>query len=208
MDLKAFPLGSLQTNCYVLSNNGKALVVDPGGDPSPVLEYLKSSGLTLDRILVTHLHFDHTGGCSALSDATGAKIYASSDDDVLMDSELGRGGFMGTPVNDPFEYENISEGEENFIGLECKILATPGHSPGSLTFYFPEAELAFVGDLVFKRSVGRTDFPGGDSEQLMNSVIQKIFPLPGNTALLSGHGAMTTNDEEKTHNPFFSGVEI
>lgn len=208
MDLKAFPLGALNTNCFVLSNEGKAIVIDPGGDPAPVIEYLESAGLELDRILITHIHFDHTGGCRALSDATGAKVYANPADKALLDTELGKGGMMDFPINDPFEFEEISEGEEKFIGLECKIYATPGHSPGSLTYYFPEAEIAFVGDLIFKRSVGRTDFDGGDSEQLMNSVIQKIFPLPGNTALLSGHGAMTTNDEEKTHNPFFSGVDI
>lgn len=208
MDLKAFPLGALQTNCYVLSNNGKALVIDPGGDPAPVLDYLKTNGLELDRILVTHIHFDHTGGCRALSDATGATVYASPDDASLLNGEIGKGGMMGFPVNEPFEYKEITEGEETFIGLTCKILATPGHSQGSLTFYFPEAEIAFVGDLIFKNSVGRTDFPGGDSEQLMNSVVQKIFPLPGNTSLLSGHGPMTTNEEEKIHNPFFSGVEI
>lgn len=208
MEIKAFPLGALQTNCYVLSNNGKAVAVDPGGDPAPVLDYLERSGLELECILVTHLHFDHTGGCKALGDATGAKIYACPVDNYLLDTEVGRGGMMGFPVNDTFEYEELHEGDNKFIDLDCKVLATPGHTPGSLTFYFPEAEAAFVGDLVFRRSIGRTDFPGGDMDQLKNSVAQKIFTLPGKTALLSGHGPMTTSEDEKNHNPFLSGMAI
>ena len=208
MEIRVFPLGPLETNCYVVVNDKKALVIDPGGDPAQVIQYLKQSGVELDRILNTHLHFDHTYGNQSLAEATGKTIYASPDDLVLMDTEVGRGGLMGLPTVTPFENEDITEGETEFIGLECKVFATPGHTPGSLTFYFPELKTAFVGDLIFRRSIGRTDFPYGDTEQLMQSVKEKIFSLPEDTELRSGHGSVTSVSEEKNHNPFFSGMQV
>lgn len=208
MEIRVFPLGPLETNCYVVVNDKKALVIDPGGDPAPILGYLERGGIELDRILNTHLHFDHIYGNQPLAEATGKTIYASPDDLILMETEVGRGGLMGFPTVTPFETENITEGETELIGLECKIFATPGHTPGSLTFYFPELKSAFVGDLIFRRSIGRTDFPYGNTEQLMQSVKEKIFSLPEDTELLSGHGPATSAGDEKNHNPFFSGMQI
>lgn len=204
MDIKTFPLGPLQTNCYLLAGETEAVAIDPGGDPSPVLEYLNDNGITLTHILNTHLHFDHTAGNKALSDATGAPVLCNKQDAYLLDSWLGKGGDMGLPLIDPFTWDGIEPGSQSFAGLECEIFHTPGHSEGSLTFYFPEAKTAFVGDLIFYRSIGRTDFPGGDLEVLKQSVKDKIFTLPKDTTLLSGHGPETTVGDEENHNPFFS----
>ncbi|GAB6125920.1 MBL fold metallo-hydrolase [Humidesulfovibrio idahonensis] len=203
MRITSYPLGPLDTNCHILDHQGQALAVDPGGDPADVLEFLQAEKLTLAHILITHLHFDHIYGCAALSKATGAPVLAPAADAYLLDTELGRGGVYGFPVVEPFDYAPLAEGPARFLGLECRCLATPGHTPGSFSFYFPAAKAAFVGDLIFYRSVGRTDFPGGSSDDLKKSVQEKIFTLPGETALYSGHGLDTSVADEKTHNPFF-----
>jgi len=205
MEIKTFPIGPLQTNCYVLAGDTEAVTIDPGGEPSVVLAYLKENGLTLTHILNTHLHFDHTYGNKALSEATGAPILSCADDAYLLKSELGMGGTMGLPPVDPYETQTIAPGEMTFAGFSCKIFHTPGHSSGSLTYYFPEAKAAFVGDLIFYRSIGRTDFPGGDLEALKTAVREHIFTLPPETLLLSGHGPETTVGDEINHNPFFAG---
>ncbi|WP_031480513.1 MBL fold metallo-hydrolase [Maridesulfovibrio frigidus] len=207
MDIKVFGLGPLETNCYVIVNDNKAVVIDPGGDPAQVLEFLKKTGVKLDRILNTHLHFDHIHGNSELATATGTTIYASDLGLPVLDTPVGNGSMIGVQVP-AFESEDIATGTTEIIGLECTVLATPGHAPGSLTFYFPALETAFVGDLIFRRSIGRTDFPGGDTALLQRSVQEQIFTLPGNTALLSGHGPATSVSEEKIHNPFFSNVQF
>jgi hydroxyacylglutathione hydrolase len=203
MRITSYPLGPLETNCFVLDHQGQALAVDPGGDPAKVLDFLRAEKLTLAHILITHLHFDHIYGCAALAKATGAPVLAPSADAYLLETELGRGGVYGFPVVEPFDYAPLTEGPARFLDLECQCLTTPGHTPGSFSFYFPAAKAAFVGDLVFYRSVGRTDFPGGSSEALKTSVEDKIFTLPGETALFPGHGQETTVAAEKTHNPFF-----
>ncbi len=204
MEIKTFPLGPLQTNCFVLAGDKEAVAIDPGGDPTEVLNYLKANGLTLTHILNTHLHFDHTYGNKALADATGAPILCGDDDLSLLDSWLGKGGDMGLPLVDMYTPQTVAPGEHSFAGFACTVFHTPGHSTGSLTFYFPEAKAAFVGDLIFYRSIGRTDFPGGDLDVLKSSVTDYIFTLPSDTLLLSGHGQQTTAGDEKNHNPFFS----
>lgn len=203
MEIKTFPLGPLQTNCYVLAGETEAVAVDPGGNPAKVLDYLSANNLKLTHILNTHLHFDHTYGNKALADATGAPILCCKDDLYLLESELGLGGTFGLPLVDTYTPQTVAPGEHSFAGFACTIFHTPGHSSGSLTFYFPEANAAFVGDLIFYRSIGRTDFPGGDMNVLKASVKESIFTLPPDTLLLSGHGPETTAGDELNHNPFF-----
>ncbi|WP_243543906.1 MBL fold metallo-hydrolase [Pseudodesulfovibrio tunisiensis] len=205
MEISLFPLGPLETNCYVLANGTEAVVVDPGGDPAPVLAHVEKHGLTVTHILNTHLHFDHTYGNKALAEATGAPILASGEDAYLLEDGLGRGGVMGLPTVPEYAFQAIEPGEFTFAGAGCTVFATPGHSAGSLTFHFPEAGVAFVGDLIFYRSIGRTDFAGGDLDRLKESVRRHIFTLPPETVLYSGHGPETTAGDEMNHNPFFTG---
>ncbi len=192
MDVRVFPLGPLSTNCFAASNNGEAIIVDPGGNPQPVLDYLAQSGLTLTHILDTHLHCDHIYGNEALRLATGAPILASEADRFLLDTPVGGGGLMGLPMVESFDFQGLRPGK------------TSGHTPGSLSFFFPAAKVVFVGDLIFQRSIGRTDFPGGDLDALMDSVRAKIFTLPADTVIYPGHGPATSVGQEKAHNPFFS----
>ena len=203
MRITPFPLGPIDTNCYVLDHGGRALAVDPGGDPAEVVDFLKAESLPLEHILITHMHFDHIGGCAALSRATGAPVSAPATDAYLLDTEIGRGGTFGFPAVAPFAYTPLPEGETSFIGLTCVCLSTPGHTAGSFSYYFPQAAACFVGDLVFYRSVGRTDFPGGSEDALDQSVRERIFTLPGATTLYPGHGVETSVDAERTHNPHF-----
>lgn len=204
MDIRTFPLGPLETNCYVAVAARTALAVDVGGEPSAVARFLRDNGLSLEAVLVTHLHCDHLYGVGELAGDFGAPVYAAAADAPLLENDLGRGGLMGLPRVPEFTWEPITPGERTFLGQPCKILATPGHSPGSLSYYFPEAGVVFVGDLLFYRSIGRTDFMGGDYDQLMASVRERIFTLPDETAVYSGHGPATTIGDEKRHNPFFS----
>jgi glyoxylase-like metal-dependent hydrolase (beta-lactamase superfamily II) len=206
MNVTTLVLGPLGTNTYLCSRNGEAVVVDPGGEPSEVLERLRADDLKLTHILITHLHFDHIYGCRALAEATGAPVLAPKNDASLLDTEVGQGGVMGLPTVEPFDFQPLEPGVHRFIDLECRVLPTPGHTPGSVTYYFPEAGRAFVGDLIFWRSVGRTDFPGGSSETLAESVRTQIFTLPDETVLHPGHMQETTVGEEKNHNPFFTGL--
>lgn len=205
MELLTFPLGPLQTNCYLLAGEREAVAVDPGGNPAPLLDHLKAHGLALAHILLTHLHFDHTYGARALAEATGAPLLCSRDDKELLGNWLGMGGDMGLPPVDEYVPSFIEPGAHRFGGFDCTVFATPGHSRGSLTFHFPEAGAAFVGDLIFYRSIGRTDFPGGDLDALRRSVRERIFTLPPETVLYPGHGPATTAGEEHLHNPYFQG---
>ncbi len=204
LTIKQFSLGMLETNCYLIYNDKQALAIDPGGDPDEVLDFLREKKLKLSLILNTHLHFDHVQGNSELSSTTGAPIYAPGNDKFLLKTEVGGGGFMGFPRTPAFDFTPLEEGETKFLGNVCHVLSTPGHTPGSLSFYFPDIQAVFVGDLIFFRSVGRTDFPGGDAGVLKNSAEEKIFTLPDNTTIYSGHGPETTVLDEKLHNPFFS----
>ena len=208
VEIRIFQLGVLQTNCYLIFNKNEAVVIDPGGDPREVISFLAKNNLRLTHILNTHLHFDHIQGNAALANATGAPILANKEDEFLLQTEVGAGGFMDFPETEPFDFNDLREGETEFLGLTCQVLATPGHTPGSLSFYFPEIEAVFVGDLLFFRSIGRTDFPGGDFETLKKSAQEKIFTLPDDTIIYPGHGEETRVMDERLHNPFFHEVKI
>jgi glyoxylase-like metal-dependent hydrolase (beta-lactamase superfamily II) len=202
MRTHTFPLGPLETNCYLLVEGNEAVAIDPGGNPTMVVQYLTTHKLKLTAILITHLHFDHVLGVAALARETGATVYANSRNDFMLRSELGSGGGFGLPKTEPFENENLDEGELTLMGLTCKVLATPGHSPGSLSYYFPVAGSVFGGDVLFHRSVGRSDLPGGDGNTLRETIRKKLFTLPPETVVYPGHGPSTTISAEMRGNPF------
>jgi glyoxylase-like metal-dependent hydrolase (beta-lactamase superfamily II) len=163
LHVTAMPLGPLDTNCYVLHSDREAVVIDPGGDADEILSFLASRSLVLRSVLNTHLHFDHIQGNADLVAATGVAVLANPRDAYLMQTELGGGGMMGFPRTPPFEIVPLEEGELPLLGTTCSVLATPGHSPGSLSFYFESVGAVFVGDLIFYRSVGRTTSPAAPS---------------------------------------------
>ncbi len=202
MKIHTFPLGPLETNAYLLVQGNEAVAVDIGGDPAALTRYLDKHTLRLTRILTTHLHFDHVLGNAALSAQTGAPVYASSKDDYLLRSETGSGGMFGLPKVPPFAFDPLEESKITLMGLPCTVLATPGHTPGSLSYYFSEDNALFSGDVLFYRSVGRTDLPGGDGHTLHDSIANKLFVLPPQTVVYPGHGPETTIGDEKRGNPY------
>ncbi len=204
IDVHTFPLGPLQTNCFVAVSGNRALAIDPGGDPAEVVKFLQTRSLRLEAIVNTHFHFDHILGNTALQEATGAQIFGPAEDDSLLQAQVGGGGgMMGFPEVPAFEYEPLKPGEREWLGERCEILHTPGHTPGSVSLYFPDSKVLFGGDLIFQGSIGRTDFPGGSMEALLQGVKEKVFTLPEDTVIYPGHGPQTTVQTEKRSNPFF-----
>lgn len=199
-----FSLGPLETNCYLIHTDTEAVAVDPGGPPAPVLAFCEERGLTLTHILLTHLHFDHTAGVAALAGVTGAPVLGSDLDRYMLNTDMGQGGGWGLPRNEPFVFGNVAPGDLPLLGTMCTVLATPGHSPGCLSFYFPAIKAVFCGDTLFYRSVGRTDFPGSSQSALMQSIRSGLFLLPEETTAYCGHGPVTSIGDEKKNNPYAS----
>lgn len=211
MPVHTLSLGPLGTNCLVIMHpKGDALVVDPGGTKAEeldqILMLLASHKAKVQAIVCTHLHFDHTAGVAALHKATGAPIFASELDLPLFDNGFGAGGMWGFPLVERFTPQPLLPGPRTFGAITCEVKATPGHTPGSLSLYLPD-EGAFVGgDLIFFRSIGRSDFPGGDQDVLLESIRREVLPLPPQTRIYPGHGADTSVEAEKTHNPFLKNL--
>ncbi len=184
-----------------------AVLIDAGPAVCSVLEFLKSKGLKLEAVLLTHGHPDHVVGAAEISEVTGAPVYIHEMDArmiQLMPSTIL--SMLGIDeIRFPEDYRTVEDGDVlQLAGMEIRVLHTPGHSPGSVSFHVDNA--VFDGDLIFRSSIGRTDFPGGDFEQLARSAKEKIFSLPHETRIYPGHMGPTTVGWEKRTNPFLVGV--
>ncbi|MBE4907959.1 MBL fold metallo-hydrolase [Bacillus luteolus] len=209
MKWQRVPLGPLSTNAYILSNQQKECVIfDPGGDDQKLISTLNRQGLKPVAILLTHAHFDHIGAVDEVRNQYGIKVYIhESEKKWLGDSSLnGSRFFMGNEVriNDA-DVHLKEEGKLTVGSFTFELFHTPGHSPGSVSFYHEEAEVVFSGDALFAGSIGRTDLPGGNSELLLSSIHKKLLSLPEETIVLSGHGPETTIQAEMDDNPFLHG---
>ncbi len=208
MPVATFPLGPLQTNSYLIHSGKQAVAIDVGGEPQPMLEYLATHNLKLAAICITHRHFDHVYGVADLQKATGALVYISTDDDCLDGTESAQGGLWGFPSVTPYPSQPMPMGTTSFGEMECQVLATPGHTPGGVSLFFPTEQLVFTGDALFYRSIGRTDFPGGDHDCLLRSVTGVLFKLPEDVVVYPGHGPSTTIGDEKKSNPFCGEFQL
>ncbi len=202
MHVNPFPLGPLGTNSYILDNGIEALAIDVGGDPADMLAFLSRNNLKLLAILITHRHFDHLYGVAALQKVLDVPCYLPSGEDVLRDSEAAQGGIWGMPMVPAFSETSLSEGSTRIGSFEITVLNTPGHTPGSVSYYIREAGCVFTGDALFYRSVGRTDFPMGDHQKLLASIRENLFTLPPETIVYPGHGPQSSIGDERQHNPF------
>lgn len=194
--------GPLKVNTYILHDAHSAAIVDPGGNEKRLLLWLKENGLQLNKILLTHGHFDHCGAVHALKAATGAQIIISAaDEEMLHNNVLSMAHAFGVSCPPCYADRCVSHGDTvslDFTNLE--VISTPGHTPGGVCYYTDG--ILFSGDTLFAGSVGRSDFPGGDYEVLIESVKKRLFVLPDGTRVLPGHGDATTIGQEKSDNPF------
>ena len=209
MKIDRLILGAYETNCYVLCNDDSArdcLIIDPGLKADELIDFLTEQKLNPVAVVLTHGHIDHTAGVAALrSGFPEIKVYIHNlDAEMLTDPTINLSAMSGSGfVTEP---EDVSLKERDVIdlaGVKLLVLHTPGHTPGGISLYSKEDGVVFVGDTLFADSIGRTDFPGGSTSQLLDSVREKLFILPEETQVYPGHGPATTIAAEKAHNPFF-----
>lgn len=205
MIIEALEVGPIMANCYILGceQTKKAAVIDPGDDVPDILSALERLELTVELILNTHGHFDHVAGNRALKSATGAPILIHADDAPMLNHLSRDAAMFGLSAdNSPAADRLLKEGDTVTIGTYTfTAMHTPGHTPGSLALHMRGH--VFVGDTLFHGSIGRTDLPGGDYDDLIRSVREKLFTLADDTKVYCGHGPYTTIGREKKFNPFF-----
>ncbi|HVF12821.1 MAG TPA: MBL fold metallo-hydrolase [Actinomycetota bacterium] len=202
-------VGPLQCNCYIVGDDQtkEAIVIDPGEDADRIVVALASHELKVKAIVATHAHFDHILGADLLRQSTGAPFYIHSQDQPLLEwvgpSMVIFLGVQG--VQAPETDGTLDDGDQLSAGsVKLEVLHTPGHSPGSICLLAPD-QVLFSGDTLFAQGIGRTDLPGGDSDQLLTSIKQRLFAL-GEVPVLPGHGPATTLDRERSSNPFLGGL--
>jgi glyoxylase-like metal-dependent hydrolase (beta-lactamase superfamily II) len=207
LEIVPLMLGPVATNTYLIADSDtcEAAVIDPAWDGQLIAAEAKHRNWRIGQLWITHAHFDHIGGTGDLARAldTPPIIALHPNDRSLWDSQGGAALFGLTLPATPEPTLNLLHGMDLHLGLTVfKVLHTPGHTPGHCIYYCAEAGVCFCGDLIFLKSVGRTDLPGGDWESLVTSIRSQVFSLPDETRLLSGHGPETIVGEEKSGNPF------
>ena len=206
MIFESFPVGPLACNCTILGDEEtrEAIVIDPGDDISRIHKRLTEQGLKLKQILVTHGHIDHVGGALKLKRLTGAPIYLNENDLPQLEMMDTQAEWVGVapPETAPPD-EGLKDGQ--LVGLEhypAQVLHTPGHTQGSICLHFAPLKLLIAGDTLFAGSIGRTDLPGGNFDQIIDSLQSRVLTLPDETRVLPGHGPATNIGEERDTNPF------
>lgn len=206
LDISVFVDPDFGENAYLVRKVGatRAVAVDPGGGTPELIAVLERGGLTLDAILLTHAHVDHVTGVAALVRATGAPVYLHPADRWLyMQAPMQAAMFGFRAEAPPPADREFADGDTVAAAdISFEVRHVPGHAPGHVILYVAEAGAAFVGDVVFQGSIGRTDLPGGDYAQLMRSIRERVLTLPDETVLYPGHGPSTTVRHERTTNPF------
>ncbi len=203
MIVKKLTVGPLEENCYIISDETtkQAIVVDPGDEPDRIIELVENDGLKITSIICTHAHFDHIGAAGDIKRATGAQLLLHRDDIELYDGAKDQAAFWGLDIHDiPLPDGYLEEGSVLDVGnMTFRVLHTPGHSPGGICLY--GEGIVITGDTLFRDSVGRTDFQGGDMAKLRKS-FKRLLELPEETTVLSGHGSDTTIGRERRENLF------
>ena len=206
MILETFPVGPLQCNCTLLGDQeaGEAIVIDPGDEVNRIYRRISDLGLKLKQILVTHAHIDHVGGAVKLKRLTGAPILLNENDLPLLKMMEQQAAWLGVPTPDVTAPDaSLANGLQ--VGLDrypARVLHTPGHTQGSVCLHFAPLKMVIAGDTLFAGSIGRTDLPGGNSRQIIDSIESQLMALPDETKVLPGHGPATTIGAERNANPF------
>ena len=200
------PVGPLQCNCSIFGDeiSREAMVIDPGDDIADILAILEKHGLTVKQIVITHAHIDHVGGAMKLRAATGAPILLNHNDYTLLKMLDLQADWVGMQSPGKVEIDH-SLGDNDTVqagSLVANVIHTPGHTEGSICLYFPVENKLIAGDTLFAGSIGRTDLPGGSFDKIMRSLHGKVLALPDETAVVPGHGPLTTIGDEREENPF------
>jgi glyoxylase-like metal-dependent hydrolase (beta-lactamase superfamily II) len=206
MIIKTFPVGPLACNCTILGDEeaSEAIVIDPGDEVDEIYRRLTALDLKLKQILVTHAHIDHVGGALKLKRLTGAPILLNENDLPLLAMMDEQAGWIGAPTPETAPPDAwLADGQ--IVGLDrfpADVLHTPGHTQGSICLHFAALKLLVAGDTLFAGSIGRTDLPGGNFEQIIDSIQTRLLALPDDTKVLAGHGPATSIGDERKRNPF------
>jgi len=206
MILETFIVGPLQCNCTLLGDEdaAEAIIIDPGDEVGRIYRRLADLGLKLKQILVTHGHIDHVGGALKLKHLTGAPIFLNENDLPLLKMMEEQAAWVGVPTPD-VSAPDVSLTDGLRVGLDrypAEVLHTPGHTQGSVCLHFEPLKMVIAGDTLFSDSIGRTDLPGGNPRQIIDSIETRLLPLADDTRVLPGHGPATTIGAERDHNPF------
>ena len=202
---QSFPVGPLQCNCTIVGDTltKKALVIDPGGDHEYILQVLAKMDLQVVAIIHTHAHLDHFLASAEIKKATGAPLYLHEGDKPLWDmAELQAMSFLGHSIPKMPDPDFYLKGDQALHVAGGVALHTPGHTPGSMSFWFEDHKLLVAGDTLFRQSIGRTDLPGGSYEQIEKSIRERLYTLHDDAVVITGHGEETTIGFEKQANMF------
>ena len=206
MIFETFPVGPLQCNCTLLGDEAtrEAIVIDPGDEVARIHDRLNAHGLKLKQILITHAHIDHVGGALKLKRLTGAPILLNENDLPLLQMMDTQAAWLGVqpPETAPPD-ETLADGQ--VVGLAtypARVIHTPGHTQGSVCLHFEPLKMLIAGDTLFAGSIGRTDLPGGNMEQILESIHARLLSLPQETRVIPGHGPLTSIGAERKSNPF------
>ena len=205
--IRTFPVGPLQCNCSIIGDrlSSKALVVDPGGDADQILGLLNELNLTVVGIIHTHAHLDHILASGVIKEATGAPIYLHEGDKFLWDMVGQQCVMFGVPPVTLPEPDHFMEDDQALNCCGGVAIHTPGHTPGSISFWFEEYKTLIAGDTLFQGSIGRTDLQGGNFDQIITSIKERIYTLDDDAVVVTGHGPNTAIGSEKTGNSFVRG---
>ncbi len=213
MKFSIVPVTPFAQNCSVIwcENTGAGAVIDPGGDLDRILATIRSEGVKPEKILLTHAHVDHAGGTAELARALGLPIEGPHPGDQFwIDSLAEQARMFGIASGGSFVPNRwLEDGDRVQVGeIQLEVRHCPGHTPGHVVFHSPVERLAFVGDVLFAGSIGRTDFPGGDYDTLINTIRTRLFPLGDDVRFVPGHGPMSTFGEERRSNPFAGDASV